>query len=222
MSDPQAPVQEHQFKELEKFQMFTPAPGAEGRRSRLSFSSYRGNPRLTVFTGVPNDTGKGVIHAAMNPETFMIFLKLLEQIAKSNKEEKNKIDCDTLIKAADGARSQERTLSSSLVFGRDAEGVIWISVIAENRPKIKFEFQISDFHRLYKGDGSQFTKAEASSLQALAVIDALRRIFTAHASELKPPYQPNATGNTGYKKPGGQQKSSGFTDNSGTFEDLNF
>ena len=65
-----------QFKQLEKFVMYTNAPGVEGKRSSLHWSTYRGNPRISVFTGVPNDIGKGVINAAMNPETYLIFLDL--------------------------------------------------------------------------------------------------------------------------------------------------
>ena len=64
----------YEFKQLEKFTLVTKAPGADGKNSLLLWSSYRGNPRITVFTGVPNDTGKGVLHAAMNPETFLMKL----------------------------------------------------------------------------------------------------------------------------------------------------
>lgn len=219
MAEPQQ--QEHQFKELEKFQMYTNAPGAEGRRSRLGFSSYRGNPRITVFTGVQNDSGKGVINAAMNPETFLIFLNLLERVAKADKEDKFKVDCDTLLKSNDGQRSQERTLASSIIAGKDAEGVMWISVVAENRPKIKFEFTVSDFHRLYHGNGQQFSKAESSVLQTLATIDALRAIFTTHASELRPPYNPDANGK-GQGRGGYGNKASKPAAAAETFDDLTF
>jgi hypothetical protein len=224
MSDAQAPVQEHQFKELDKFGMYTDAPGAEGRRSRLVFSSFRGNPRITVFTGVPNDSGKGVINAPMNPETFLIFLNMLESTAKQTGEVKHKIACDTTVKTSDGEtnqRTQQRMALSDIFFGKDAEGVVWVSVIAENRPKIKFEFTVSNFHRIYKGDGTQISKGEASSLQALATIDALRPIFIGHASELRPPYQP---GMDGKSKPatGGYAKQGKVAETAASFDDLTF
>lgn len=224
MNDNQAPAQEHQFKELDKFGMYTDAPGAEGRRSRLVFSSFRGNPRITVFTGIPNDSGKGVINAPMNPETFLIFLNMLESVAKDSKEAKNKIACDTTVKTTDGEtqqRNQQRMALSDVFFGKDAEGVMWVSVIAEGRPKIKFEFTVSDFHRIYKGDGTQISKGEASSLQALAMIDALRMIFITHASELRPPYQPGMNAKT---KPGanGYAKQNKPADALGNFDDLTF
>lgn len=178
----------YEFKELDKFQMFTDAPGAEGKRSRLVWSSYRGNPRVTVFTQVPNDTNKGILNAAMNPETFLVFLDMLEQVARKNEECKYKLANYTLIRTGeDDNRKQrgEKVLASDLWFGRDNGGLVWISVVAENRPKIKFDFKISDFHKLYKGDGNALTDAEASSLQALAVIRALRDVMMMHMGELR-------------------------------------
>lgn len=179
------------FKELEKFQLFTETPGVPGKRSRLGFSSYRGNPRITVFTNVPNDTGKGVINAPMNPETFLVFLDLLEKVALNPAESKHKIDCWTVMRAAEGQEAnREKTLLSELYFGRDAAGLIWISVTAPNRPRIKFDYRISDFHKIYKGDGTQLTEGESSTLQAMATIRALREVMIVHMSELKPPYIP--------------------------------
>lgn len=189
------PQQQHQFKELDKFQLFAEAPGAPGKRSRLTYSSYRGNPRITVFTNVPNDTGKGILHSAMNPETFLIFLDLLEKLARDPKEDKYKIDCSTILKSAEGEeRSTEKTLLSELYFGRDANGVIWISVISANRPKIKFEYKVSDFHKIHHGDGRPFTETELSSVQVLATVRALREVLIPHMGELKAPYVPNSNG----------------------------
>lgn len=208
--------QEFQFKELDKFTMFTNAPGVEGKRSRLQWSTFRGNPRITVFTSVPNDSGKGVINAAMNPETFLIFLDMLENIAKETNEVKYKLDCDTLLKTSDGQRATERTLNSSIWFGRDANGLIWISVAAEGRPKIKFDFKISDFHRIYKGDGTALNEREASSLQTQAVIRALRSILIPHMGELRPPYVPGMTNGRPNKQPQGTAVSTA------TFDDISF
>jgi hypothetical protein len=192
------PEQQHQFKELDKFTMYTNAPGVENRRSRLQWSSYRGNPRITVFTGVPTDTNKGVISAAMNPETFFVFLELMKEVIESRGETRRKIDCDTNLKAADNTMTKERILSSSIVFGKDSAGVVWISLVAENRPKIKFDFKISDYHRIYQEDGTQFTEAQASCLQARAATTALKEIMAVHAAELRPPYVPGANAKGSY------------------------
>lgn len=198
------------FKQLEKFKMFTKSPGSDTQRSSLSWSTYRGNPRATVFTGVPND-GKGVLHAAMNPETFLIFLDLFEKIAKTEKEDKIKLECSTIVKTGD---SKEKVHVSDLWFGKDAEGVMWISVVAENRPKIKFEFRISDFHKFTHGNGQPLTNSEGSCLQALACARALREVIIPHMADVK--------SNMGAEKkenPSGAKPKASSTE---SFRDLNF
>ena len=189
MTDPVAIV--HEFKELDKFILYTDAPDAPGKRSRLTWSTYRGNPRITVFTSVPNDSGKGIINAPMNPETFIILMNELERIAKNPGEEKIKLTCLTTVKREDGQRSQERTLLSDVWVGRDSAGIVWMSVIAEGRPKIKFEFHVSDFHKLTHGDGTAFSAAESSALQALAYVIGTRNAILPHTADIRPPYVPN-------------------------------
>lgn len=208
MAEPQVV---YPFKELEKFQIFTETPGVEGKRSRLGWSSYRGNPRINVFTNVPNDAQKGMMSAAMNPETFLIFLNMLEEFAVKPGEQKAKIDCYTIPRAIEGQeRSTDKILASEIYFGRDAQGILWISVVVANRPKIKFEFKISDFHKIYKGDGTQLTPADGSSLQTLATVKALRTVFMEHMSELRPPYVPNGQGVS--KSVASKVQSEGFDD----------
>ena len=208
MSEPQV----YTFKELEKFQMYTPAPGAQGKRSALRYSSYRGNPRLSLFTNVPNDSNRGMLNAAMNPETFLIFLDLLEKIARDPGPGKYKIDCMTTPRAPEGAeRSTEKILGAELYFGRDENGIVWISVTAPNRPRIKFEYRLSEFHKVYKGDGTALTESEGSTLQALATVLALREVFLTHMGELRPPYVPNGT-KAESGKPAAKFDSAGFDD----------
>lgn len=185
MSEPQV----YTFKELDKFQLYTPTPNTPGKNSAMRFSSYRGNPRISVFTNVAGDTGKGIINAAMNPETFFIFLDLLEGIAKNKSPDKYKIDCSTLIRNNEtGERATERTLSAELYFGRDDHGIVWISVTAPDRPRIKFEFRVSNFHKIFKGDGTAINETEASSYQALAFVTAIRSVYSTHIGELRAPY----------------------------------
>lgn len=210
----EAQPQVFQFKELEKFQLFTETPGVAGKRSRLGYSSYRGNPRISVYTNVPNDTGKGMINAAMNPETFLAFLDLFEQVAKGNAETKFKIECYTIQRAVEGQEtSKEKILASELYFGRDSNGIIWISVTAPNRPRIKFDFKLSDFHKIFKEDGKPLSDTEGSSLQAMATITALRSVFLGHMSDLRPPYTPNKDGaGMGSRAPAKAVTSAGFDD----------
>lgn len=215
LAETQEPV--YQFKELDKFGMFTDAPGVQGRRSRLVWSSYRGNPRISVFTSVPDDTNKGVLSAPMNPETFDILMGFLENVSNGAPGRSFYIKNMTRPRQEEGSKTiPEKIHVSDTWVGKDKDGIVWISVRAPNRPVIAFQFLVSDFHALFKGNNEPFTPAEASVLQAHAVMNGLKQVFGAHAAELRPPYDPEAakakrggagSGN-GYKaKPAGAKTS---------------
>lgn len=173
------------IEEFYKFSMFTPAPGAEGKRSRLAWSIRDGSPRISVFTNIPNDTQqKGIISAPMNPETFFAFLNMFEKICTGDNNYKMKLDCFTAYKDKDG-NMQEKTLLSEVWFGKDEQGICWISLLAPNRPKIRFNFFISDFHRFFKQDGNPLNENESSMLQAKATISCLRGIYISKLNTIK-------------------------------------
>ena len=199
------------FNELAKFSMFTPSPGTDNRRAKLAWVVRDGNPRISVSTFNPSDTSKAPINAAMNPETFEVFLNEFERIIRSDINEKMKIDCFKGIRNEDN-RVTEKILDSELWFGKDDEGVAFISVISGNRPKIKFEFNISEYHKIHRS-GNPITKAEASCLQALAVVQTIRRVYTQYYREFR------------QKQPGFKSFDSNIPvvkEGSSSFEDINF
>jgi uncharacterized membrane protein YgcG len=75
-----------------------------------------------------------------------------------------------------GKRSQAPAVTSELWCGKDKEGVIWISVSAPNRPKIKFNIGTNDFHHWFHGDGTPYTAAEASTLYSNAYVKILENM----------------------------------------------
>lgn len=208
----------HTFKDLEKFGMFTDAPGVQGRRSRLVLGAYRGNPRFTVFTGIPDDLEKGVIRAPMSPEVFLILMQMLKKIVESPPGTKEYMENYTNARVEEGQQRPnppERIYLSTTWIGKDKEGVVWISVRTKdaNRPTIVFKFTISDFHKLFKGNGEAYTEAEASCLQALAWMHGATKAMEQYMGQEKPPYDPDAPrpgrngngGGFGGRKPGGGQ-----------------
>lgn len=204
------------IQELNRYSMFTNAPGAEGKRSRLAFSIRDNNPRITVYTNVPTDTvSYGIIAAPMNPETFFVMLDLLKKIAVGENGNKHKIDCFTQYKDKEG-KLQDRTLLSEVLIGKDDNGIVWISVVSGSRPKIKFEFRISDFHKLYKADGHQFSESESSVLEALAKVKALESIYYRLTGDLRP------NNNTGTFTPKTQSNESKQSTTSIELDDITF
>lgn len=199
------------IQELEKFGLFTPAPGADFKRSRLAWCIRDGNPRITVYTNVPEDkTNYGIIPAPMNPETFGIFLDLWEQIVKSDVADRKKVQCFTAQRTADG-KPGEKILLSEVLFGRDNEGIVYIIVKAADdaRPKIKFDVKLSEYHKIFKGDGTPLTEKEGSTLQALAMINTLRSTYERLTGGLRAPNENSGKG--GFSKGGfGGKKDSSF------------
>lgn len=210
--------------DFERLSMWTPTPGAAGKRARLAFGIRDGNPRITVFTNDPNDKiSNGVIYAAMNPETFYSFLELFSSVLRAKEETKYKINCFGT-RWENDKPTKEKILVSDLCFGRDAEGVIWICVIAENRPKIKFEFAISDYHLLMDSDGKQFDKARASRLEAGAKLALLHDVYgIAITKNLENPTpRPNKDARGGFKKSGNTSSPAASKKTDELFGDIDF
>jgi hypothetical protein len=189
-----------------RFQLWTPTPGAEGKRARLAFGIRDGNPRVTVFTNDPNDkVDKGVIFAGIDPETFFAFLMDFERIVRQNKEDKNKLDCYRSRWENDKPTS-DRILGSTLRYGKDADGIVWICLEADNRPKIRFNFKLSEWHAFVKSDGNHISEAEGSVYSALAKIALLRTCYgeaIAKTAATTPAGRQNSGKKDDFKKSGG-------------------
>ena len=204
------------IQDLEKFMLFAPPPSGADKRPRLVWGIRDGNPRVTVYTNLEADkAAKGVIYAGINPETFYIFLSLFEKILQGPNGEKNKIDCFGT-KWVDGERVNEKTLISELWFGKSPEGIAWLSLIAPERPKIRFEIQISDYHKLFHNDGTAFTAQEGSILQAQALILGLRHAYLSYAGAVRKAQKPSLT----EAKPAAPKGET--SDASGSFDDVIF
>ena len=174
-------------------------------KARLRFGIYRNNPRVTVYTNEPDDAKNnyGMISAPLDPIAFNTMLELLQDLSNSPSaiNVKYRIDNMTLTQA-DGNAKREMKLVSNLFVGKDEEGVIWISIVADGRPKFKFEFGNFPFHRFYKPDGTQMTKSELSIVAARATVNFMRNVFSTYVTtkyEHIPPNTFKKGNNTGRK-----------------------
>jgi uncharacterized membrane protein YgcG len=154
-----------------KLHLSTPCPTAKGKYSSLQVNLFSNNPRITVYTNDPDDQGEskqyGKITANLDAQVFMVFLGALAKIidGPAGQEDKVKIENKNFIFPG-GKRSESPVVQSELHFGKDAEGVVWVSVTARDRPRIKFPFGKSDFHTLFHKTGEQYSNGEQSALFA--------------------------------------------------------
>jgi len=176
-----APAREKNALDVAKLKLRAPCPTAQGKQSVLQVSVVSNNPRITVYTGDPDDNternGYGKIQANMSTPVFYQLMELLKKAARSKEECKFRIENKNYTWFG-GKRSEKPVVISETLVGRDKEGLTWISIMSPDgsRPKIRFVFEQDIFHNLIKDDGSPFERTEASSLAALAYAKAMSDI----------------------------------------------
>jgi hypothetical protein len=173
-----------EIRELAKFNMYTPAPNTPGKMSRLAWCSKDSNPLLTVFTGVAGDTqGKGVMSLWMTPELFLNFVNRAVEFCVN--KETGRFIIESFQRDKD---SNTLTPREQLVFGKTPEGIVYIAVTLEGRPKIKFDFQMGERYRFLKDDGSYLSPEELSTMTAINTLNAVRDIYVDIFSGFRKPY----------------------------------
>lgn len=193
-----------------------------GKSATLKFNVNKNYPRIDVYTNDDNDPKKSEpIRAAMDQPSFYMFLQLLEAAANSKEAMEHTIE-NKGHTFFGGKRSEKAEVISRLTVGKNDSGVVWISVIAKNRPKIKFQVLPSNWNDLVDvTSGQKIGPGIASRLCALAWKNMLSQlvgtylVFGYEEEEAKPPQQ--GGGNNRWQGGGGNQqpaqsKSSGSDD----------
>lgn len=155
------PLPKTAFNEY-KLRLRGPIQDGGKRPPNLSVSVIRNQPRIDVFTEVPNDKNNGKITAAMDSLTFFALLEALDMVIDGEPDNQLKVPNMT------GA-PQNKFLASTTLVGKDKDGRVYISVVAKERPMIKFVFLPSDYHPgIQRRDGTPLNEAELSVIYARA------------------------------------------------------
>lgn len=180
MSDFRPPERIKNALDSRKLHLTTRCPGDSTKFSSFTWQLVANNPRLVVWTNDPSDTGEangyGKITANLDAPTFTAFLQLLGEVIDSPGEKKEYLENRNYI-FPKGVRSETPVLISTLYCGKDKDGIIWISLVAKNRPIIKFTFGEGEFHHFFNGDGTPADKAKVSQRYARAYIKLLYGIM---------------------------------------------
>ncbi len=196
-----------------KLNLSTKCPADQSKWSSLIWGLYSNNPRITVYTNDPGDTGPdkgyGKISANLDLPIFAAFLVQLDKIIDGPNDVKFSIENKNFIFPG-GKRSEKPVVVNTLWFGKNADGVVWISVVARERPKIQFKFggDGNSFHNFTHGDGTAFSAGEWSQLQAKGYVRILENMVPtiAAANYVEPPKKDAPAGGGGY---GGGNRSGG-------------
>ena len=212
-----------------KLGLSAPCPTAEGKWSNLRWGLGGGsNPRITVYTGDPNDsnqsTNNGRIRAELDTVNVFSIVVLLRNALKAEPGWKCNIKCSNFIYPG-GKRSEKPVHLTDIWIGKDREGVIYISVVdalKKDRPVIKFPI-VGDvrWQGFVHGDGTPYTKADASVLYTEAYAMMLQELYgNLLVTEYKAPEprdnnQRQGGGGGGYQRQGGGNYGGGNGGNSG-------
>lgn len=160
-----------------KLRLSCPPTQGATRPGSLAFSVFcteKGpHCRIDVYTNVPNDKNNGNIRAAMDAPVFYDMMQMVEIAADAEPGYKSFIE-NLNHTYFGGKRSEEAELVSKTIIGKDAEGRVFISVIAQGRPNLKFVFLPSFYHHLCNSDGSRMSEADASKIHAKGFVKLLR------------------------------------------------
>lgn len=165
------------------------------KRAKLILSFRDGNPRFTVYTNQVQGK-EGVISWPADLPTFINVLTEFRDIAKGPNDVKFSNDSLATVYENDKPTDKKRVMAT-LYCGKSKEGIVYMSIISEGRPKIIFEFKISDFHVFKDGNGNPMGNDVMSPKLAIATIDAILAIvpdiMAQHAIEsANTPYDPKA------------------------------
>lgn len=167
--------------------IFAPAPGVEGKLSRLVFGLVNDNPRLTVFTNVPDGSGQtdgkgrprgAMIMVPMNRDDLHILLQAVQDTATKPDHGSYVFEYSTT-KATEGGQ-REKFLAAKIAVGRDEDGVIYLAVKSEGKPSVKFSFELSPYAKI-NYNGKPVEKNLGSSLAAVAKV---KRVHDAYRNYL--------------------------------------
>lgn len=151
---------------INRLSLYGPTLEGSNRASRLYWSVFDGNPRITVRTNHPDDekNNYGQISAPIDCFTMGAIAGLLRQAVKEQPGWREKITNKSTWH--NGQKFDAPTRINDIIIGKDNEGSIYISVHEDNRPNIRFFFGPSQWHSLVKSDGTPVSKQELSCLYA--------------------------------------------------------
>lgn len=131
------------FYDVARFTLWADSPSEDGKRARFVLSFRDGNPRFVAYTG---GNGKdSILNFPCDNIHMSTSMIQLEDIAKSPNEAQ--ITCDSMVAVYENDKpTKEKKVIGKLMIGKTKEGVVYIGVVAEGKPKIIFPFKPSDFH----------------------------------------------------------------------------
>ncbi|HWT39882.1 MAG TPA: hypothetical protein VN081_01220 [Dongiaceae bacterium] len=159
-----------------KLRMYAEPVNGARKRPQLRVQIYENNPRFVIKTNMDNDKDHGKIQAAMDLPIFFMVADNLRTVINGPNEQQLRI----VNKKRKFINGESKILDDTYtVIGKDAQGVVWISILAydKERPRIKFEFMPNEYHTITNRDGSPYDKGKISQSYANGWLNTLEGVL---------------------------------------------
>jgi hypothetical protein len=143
---------------------------------RMTIQVVDNQPRLTVYTNVKDDANKGIIEGNMDTYTFAAMLQAVRDVANDPANPGIRIPNKGYFFKG-GERSEKPGVKSTTVVGRDSDGNVYIALIANNRPNIRFKFLPSEWHDgIMDAKGNVLSTAMVSKMYAVGYANVVEKL----------------------------------------------
>jgi len=145
------------------------------KRPRLVFSFRDGNPRISVYTG--NSGVEGIISFPSDIPTMVSAMSMLKDVA--NGPNGNKVAIDSLtVNYVNNKPTNEKKLVSTLYIGKSKEGLVYLSVITEGKPKLVFSIKPSQYHTFKDSEKNVISDSVISPMMAKGIADVVLNVVS--------------------------------------------
>ena len=151
--------------------------GEDGqKRPRMTLSYRDGNPRFTVYTGASVGMD-GMINFPMDTITFGSVIELFKTVIEEEPGSKRSIDSFTK-EYVDNKPTENLKLMSTLHMGKTKDGIVYLSLIEEGKPKIVFPLRHSKWHSYRDANKEELSVADVSLNIARGVANMFENILS--------------------------------------------
>lgn len=146
----------------------------------LHWGVRMGFPRITVIPERIQDGdnyNEKIITAPFNVPTLHLLLEYMEEVVNGEKGQYKSIECRN-VKYVNGERTSETFVQSTVIVGKDKDGIIFITLVSEGKKRVKFSIlPDSRWYRIYHNNTEVTDKAEISRVFGRAYIKAVRQAY---------------------------------------------
>jgi hypothetical protein len=171
--------------------MYAVPVGDSAYRPRFSWAIQDNNPRFGVFLNNAKEKGdKGdFIYGGFSFDVFLTMLCEAIEFFKDDSKKGSTVKMANYYNEKDeSGKVTGKVLTTLLVFGIDEDGMRWIMGVDKKKketPKVKFYYQMSDYHSFICDDGKPLTKEEASKRIAVNSLSSIKDFLNNYSAVAK-------------------------------------